>query len=140
MANLEEELVVGPSGPSQDPWSGSWYATHEAYLRASLEKSRVRYLESLRALKAAFPRVASCCADFEAGKCAQTASPASVDGSRPRGHGWCTCRVADFVIVTWKPAVYGSPAIASMGWCAGLIYGGSRRFLDRSEGVVPPDG
>ena len=70
MANLEEELVVGPSGPSQDPWSGSWYATHEAYLRASLEKSRVRYSESLRALKAAFPRVASCCADFEAGKCA----------------------------------------------------------------------
>ena len=58
MANLEEELVVGPSGPSQDPWSGSWYATHEAYLRASLEKSRVRYSESLRALKAAFPRVA----------------------------------------------------------------------------------
>ena len=65
---LEEELKTGPSSPSE--WDPPGYANREAVLRAELRKHEADYVERLRALKAAFPRVLSCCEVFEAGKCA----------------------------------------------------------------------
>jgi hypothetical protein len=64
-AKLEEELKTGPTDFSHPD-----YSSYEAYLRAHIEESEATYLERLRALEAAFPRVASCCEAFVAGKCA----------------------------------------------------------------------
>ena len=54
---------MGPAGLRQP-------SNREAVLRAELRETEANYVERLRALKAAFPRVLSCREVFEAGKCA----------------------------------------------------------------------
>ena len=67
-AQVEEVQKDGePFGPYSGPYK---YTTYEAYYRGELEQSEVEYAESLRALKAAFPRACSCCQGFVTGECA----------------------------------------------------------------------
>ena len=65
--------------------------------------------------------------------------PASADGCKPRGRGWCTCRVAGSAIVTWGPATNGSRGILAKGLSVLLICGSMPMFLGRSEAMVPLD-